>query len=98
HVVSPPFPTRRSSDLAEALLSAAGATVWIDQEPLMDAVTAVSGSGPAYVFLLAEAMQAAARAEGLDAAQARTLVVQTLLGAARRSEEHTSELQSRENL
>ncbi|ADV27901.1 pyrroline-5-carboxylate reductase [Pseudoxanthomonas suwonensis 11-1] len=72
---------------AEALLSAAGATVWIDQEPLMDAVTAVSGSGPAYVFLLAEAMQAAARAEGLDAAQARTLVVQTLLGAARMLDE-----------
>ncbi|TWH05947.1 pyrroline-5-carboxylate reductase [Pseudoxanthomonas taiwanensis J19] len=49
----------------------------------MDAVTAVSGSGPAYVFLLAEAMQAAARGEGLDPEQARTLVVHTLLGAAR---------------
>ncbi|KAF1702523.1 pyrroline-5-carboxylate reductase [Pseudoxanthomonas suwonensis] len=68
---------------AEAVLAAAGATVWIDEEPLMDAVTAVSGSGPAYVFLLAEAMQAAARAEGLGPEQARTLVVQTLLGAAR---------------
>ena len=68
---------------AEAVLAAAGATVWIGEEPLMDAVTAVSGSGPAYVFLLAEAMQAAARAEGLGPEQARTLVVQTLLGAAR---------------
>jgi len=68
---------------AEAVLAAAGATVWIDEEPLMDAVTAVSGSGPAYVFLLAEAMQAAAGAEGLDPDQARTLVVHTLLGAAR---------------
>jgi pyrroline-5-carboxylate reductase len=70
-------------DAAESLLSAAGATVWIDDEARMDAVTAVSGSGPAYVFLLAEAMQAAALAEGLPADAARTLVLQTVLGAAR---------------
>lgn len=68
---------------ATELLSAAGQTVWIDDEERMDAVTAVSGSGPAYVFLLAEAMQAAARAEGLPADAAATLVTQTLLGAAR---------------
>jgi pyrroline-5-carboxylate reductase len=68
---------------AEALLSAAGATVWIDDESRMDAVTAVSGSGPAYVFLLAEAMQAAALREGLPVDAARTLVLQTVLGAAR---------------
>ena len=68
---------------ATALLSAAGKTVWIDDEALMDAVTAVSGSGPAYVFLLAEAMEAAAAAQGLPADAARILVVQTLLGAAR---------------
>jgi len=68
---------------AESLLSAAGATVWIADEGLMDAVTAVSGSGPAYAFLLAEAMEDAARAQGLPADAARTLVVQTLLGAAR---------------
>src|SRR5690606_29137311 len=48
-----------------------------------DAVTAVSGSGPAYAFLLAEAMEAAAKAQGLPDAAARTLVQQTLLGAAR---------------
>ena len=70
-------------DIAETLLSAAGATVWIDEEAQMDAVTAVSGSGPAYVFLLAEALQAAALAEGLPADAARTLVLQTVLGAAR---------------
>ena len=58
-------------------------TVWIEDEACMDAVTAVSGSGPAYVFLLAEAMQAAARHEGLPADAARTLVLQTVLGAAR---------------
>ena len=70
-------------DSAQALLSAAGQTVWIDDETQMDAVTAVSGSGPAYVFLLAEAMQAAALAEGLPGDAARTLVLQTVLGAAR---------------
>ena len=73
----------RQREDAEAVLSAAGATVWIDQEPLMDSVTAVSGSGPAYRFLLAEALEAAARAEGLDGAQARTLVVHTVVGGGR---------------
>ena len=68
---------------AERLLSTAGATVWIGDEALMDAVTAVSGSGPAYVFLLAEAMQAAGQARGLPADVARTLTLQTVLGAAR---------------
>ena len=68
---------------AETLLASAGATVWIEDEALMDAVTAVSGSGPAYVFLLAEAMEEAARAQGLPADAARTLVLQTILGAAR---------------
>src|SRR3546814_7064468 len=48
---------------AQALLSSAGETVWIDDETLMDSVTATSGSGPAYVFLLAEAMEDA-RSEG----------------------------------
>jgi pyrroline-5-carboxylate reductase len=67
----------------ESLLSAAGETVWIEDEARMDAVTALSGSGPAYVFLLAEAMQAAGEAEGLPPDAARTLALQTLLGAAR---------------
>ncbi len=68
---------------AEALLASAGETVWIDDEALMDAVTAVSGSGPAYVFLLAEAMEDAAKRQGLPADAARTLVLRTVLGAAR---------------
>ena len=68
---------------AETLLATAGATAWLDDEALMDAVTAVSGSGPAYVFLLAEAMIAASIAEGLPAEAARTLTLQTILGAAR---------------
>ncbi len=68
---------------ADALLGAAGKTVWVEDEALIDSVTAVSGSGPAYVFLLAEAMEAAGIAEGLPAEAARTLTVQTILGAAR---------------
>jgi pyrroline-5-carboxylate reductase len=67
----------------DAMLSAAGPTVWIDDEAKMDAVTGVSGSGPAYVFLLAEAMQAAGEAEGLAPDAARTLAMQTILGAGR---------------
>ncbi|MFT3763454.1 MAG: pyrroline-5-carboxylate reductase [Pseudoxanthomonas sp.] len=69
--------------LAEKLLSAAGKTVWVDDEAQIDAVTAVSGSGPAYAFLLAEAMEAAAISEGLPPEAARTLTLQTILGAAR---------------
>jgi pyrroline-5-carboxylate reductase len=65
-----------------ALLRAGGPTAWIDDESLMDAVTAVSGSGPAYVFLLAEAMQAAAERQGLPTDTASLLVRQTLAGAA----------------
>ncbi|QNN70348.1 pyrroline-5-carboxylate reductase [Thermomonas carbonis] len=68
---------------AEALLAAAGKTVWIDDEAQMDTVTAVSGSGPAYVFLLAEAMVDAGITEGLPPDAARTLALQTVLGAAR---------------
>lgn len=69
--------------LAQSLLDAVGETVWIDDESLMDVVTAISGSGPAYFFLLVEALQNAGEAQGLDAETARTLCVQTALGAAR---------------
>ncbi len=67
---------------AAALLESGGPTTWIDDETLMDAVTAVSGSGPAYVFLLAEAMQAAAERQGLPPDAASLLVRQTIAGAA----------------
>lgn len=82
----------------EELLASAGSTVWIDEEAKMDAVTAVSGSGPAYVFLLAEAMEEAAKAEGLSDHAARALVLQTILGAARmltESDEAPAELRKR---
>lgn len=69
--------------LAERLLGAVGVTVWLDDEDVMDAVTAVSGSGPAYFFRLIEALEAAGVAQGLSEAAARTLVLHTALGAAR---------------
>lgn len=72
---------------AQQVLEAAGRTVWIEDEVHMDAVTGVSGSGPAYVFLLAEAMEAAALRQGLAPDAARLLVTQTLLGAARMLDE-----------
>ncbi len=68
---------------AQALLASTGITAWINDEDRMDAVTALSGSGPAYVFLLAEAMEAAGIAQGLDAGAARALALQTVFGAAR---------------
>lgn len=68
--------------LAESLLGGVGVTVWVDNEVLIDSVTAVSGSGPAYFFLLMEAMIAAGIKQGLTPEQARTLTLQTAAGAA----------------
>ena len=66
---------------ADALLAAVGDVAWIDDEALLDAVTAVSGSGPAYVFLLAECLGEAAREAGLPADLADRLARQTVVGA-----------------
>ena len=65
------------------ILATTGQVRWIDDEALMDVVTAVSGSGPAYLFAFAEAMVAAAVAQGLPAEAAHQLVVQTIVGAGR---------------
>ena len=67
---------------ADYLVSATGRAVWLDNEELMDAVTAVSGSGPAYFYLFMEIMAEIGEELGLSAATARTLVTQTALGAA----------------
>ena len=71
---------------AEEILAAVGTTLWVQQEEQMDAVTAVSGSGPAYVFYFMEALQEAARELGLGADEARRLSLQTFSGAARLAE------------
>jgi len=68
---------------AQQILAAVGSILWLEDEAMMDAVTAVSGSGPAYVFLFIEAMQQAARELGFDDAEARRLTIDTFLGAAR---------------
>jgi pyrroline-5-carboxylate reductase len=72
---------------ASELLGAVGACEWLEDEALMDAVTAVSGSGPAYLFLLIEMLESAARAEGLEAATARRLAIETIHGSARMARE-----------
>jgi pyrroline-5-carboxylate reductase len=69
--------------LAEKIMAAVGKTIWIKEETLMDAVTAVSGSGPAYFFYVMQAIHDAAVREGLDAETARLLSLETALGAAR---------------
>lgn len=67
--------------LSESLLAAVGATVWVEREEQIDAVTAVSGSGPAYVFLLAELLERAGVEQGLPADVARLLARKTISGA-----------------
>jgi pyrroline-5-carboxylate reductase len=67
--------------LAEQVLRASGLCVWVDREADLDLVTALSGSGPAYFFRLAELMAEAAIGQGLDPATARKLAAQTLAGA-----------------
>ncbi len=73
--------TEKQRELADGLLTATGAVEWVDDEVLMDAVTAVSGSGPAYVFLLAEALADAAIAAGLPPALAEKLARETVAGS-----------------
>lgn len=74
--------TEADRTLATDLMRASGEVVWLNDEQDMDALTVVSGSGPAYVFYLVEAMAAAGVAEGLSADQAMRLARQTVIGAA----------------
>jgi pyrroline-5-carboxylate reductase len=73
--------TAAQKQVCEDLLGAVGDVVWLEDEALIDAVTAVSGSGPAYVFLLTEALASAGEAAGLDAATAMQLARATVSGA-----------------
>jgi pyrroline-5-carboxylate reductase len=84
--------------LAETICNAVGQSVWVTEEKLMDTITAVSGSGPAYVFAFLEAMQSAGEKLGLDAASARKLTYATLEGAillAQNSDEYAGVLRER---
>lgn len=74
---------------ASQIMEAVGIVIWVDKEEQLDAVTAVSGSGPAYYFLMMEAMQQAGEKLGLSTKTAKQLVVQTALGAARMAIEST---------
>ena len=81
------YPTAQVSasqrDHAESIMRAVGQTLWIDDERQMDAITALSGSGPAYFFLFMEALEEAAVELGLEPAAARLLTLETAQGAAR---------------
>ena len=70
-------------DIAESIMRTAGLVQWVDEESLMDAVTAISGSGPAYYFFVMEAMEKAGIELGLNNETARLLSIQTALGAAK---------------
>jgi pyrroline-5-carboxylate reductase len=90
------LPARRKQ--AENVLQAAGSTLWLEEEGQMDAITAISGSGPAYVFYFMEAMQAAAVELGFSPRQAHMLTLETFLGAARlaaQSDEDAAALRAR---
>jgi len=79
----------KQRNLAETILRSVGIALWVDTESELDAVTAVSGSGPAYYFLLMEAMEKTALELGLSAKTARLLIQQTALGAAKIALEST---------
>ncbi|MGH8535470.1 MAG: pyrroline-5-carboxylate reductase [Gammaproteobacteria bacterium] len=77
------FVQQQQREIAELVLRAVGLTAWLDEETLMDAVTAVSGSGPAYFFLLMELVERSAIGMGLPRDLARLLTLQTAFGAAK---------------
>jgi pyrroline-5-carboxylate reductase len=73
----------KQRELAESIMRAVGLTLWLDEESQMDAVTALSGSGPAYFFLIIELLQQSGIKLGLSADNARLLALQTAFGAAK---------------
>ena len=90
--------TEEQKDLAENILRSVGIALWVEHESELDAVTAVSGSGPAYYFLLMEAMEHAALELGLSEHTARLLIQQTALGASKialESDESSGQLRQR---
>jgi len=93
-----PRVTEDQHDMAESIMRAVGLTLWVDDEALLDAVTALSGSGPAYFFRIMEALEAAGVELGLSREAAHLLTLQTALGAAKmalESEEPIATLRER---
>ncbi len=93
-----PHVTPAQRQIAETLLAAVGKVLWLNREEQFDAVTALSGSGPAYFFLLMDALQQSGQALGLSPQDAQLLTIQTALGAARMANESVlspAELQRR---
>lgn len=86
--------TETQKQSAESIMRSVGTTLWLDDESLLDVVTALSGSGPAYFFLVIEAMQEAAMALGLPENAAKLLTLQTALGAARMALESSDSAQT----
>jgi pyrroline-5-carboxylate reductase len=90
------YPLPQVSDahkaVAEQILNAVGSSVWLKDEVMLDGVTAISGSGPAYVFYFIEAMQQAARELGFNEADAKRLVIDTFLGAAKLADASNDEV------
>jgi pyrroline-5-carboxylate reductase len=86
-----PAVSEEQRNLAESVMRAVGLTLWVDDEDLMDAVTALSGSGPAYFFLFMEALQDAGTDLGLPVETARLLTLQTAFGAAKMALESTED-------
>jgi len=78
-----PYVSDDQRNIAESILRAVGIVIWVDNEPMMDAATALSGSGPAYIFLFIEALQAAGRELGFSEETAYLLALQTAFGAAK---------------
>jgi pyrroline-5-carboxylate reductase len=83
--------TAAMRDQAESIVRAVGVAAWVGDEHLMDVITALSGSGPAYFFLVMEALERAAIDAGLDPAQARLLTLETAFGAAKMALEGAEE-------
>ncbi len=85
---APSFVSANTKEMATQLMEAIGTVTWIHKESLMDAVTALSGSGPAYVFLFLESLTDAGVEAGLSAEMARMLAVQTVMGSAMLADEN----------
>jgi pyrroline-5-carboxylate reductase len=87
-----PGVSQANKKIAESILNAIGSTVWLQEEVMLDGVTAISGSGPAYVFYFIEAMQQAAKELGFDEEQSKRLVLDTFLGATKLAEASSDEV------